>query len=373
MVAASVVGRLGGGIAAGRGTARGGGPPVLTGGVKAESAPSVGRLIGLDWVTIVGSEGRRPDAVRVLERYFGRVVETGRGQYFCQTCWKFEGGAKLHFGHSAGVCVVEVSGRPLAGLDGWKRVEFLREIIGLLGFKVTRLDVALDFVFCELELCARVLESCQAGQLCHAATTWKPERSFRGSVVVSDGVTIGLKGDAGSGRQWVVYDKGLEQRERGEGVFWKAGEWERIEARFWDERANQAALQLLEAFAVSHWRAMEVMRGLALGAVDFRERVAGRVVRECPRVAWWRELLGSTRAMFTFVKRRAVDLLGYASYLRKQVMPRLRAVGDAVGLGAGQLLEMLAGEGKPGRTGPILMQFRQWVVDGADAAELGYG
>lgn len=365
----SVLGRSGFGVARRRQAA--GPPPAattpgqLTEGVKCSSGP-VGRVLGLDWITMSGPEGRRDDAERILSRYFGPVIETTRGQYFCQTCFRFEGGAQLHFGHKDGVCVVALGGAALSTLEAGKRIDVMREVLELLGFRVTRLDIAQDYFHCGLGLVAMVEGSCERGEVV-GCPVFDVRRPRRGDRLNGYSVTVGKKGSEGSGRQVCVYDKGLEQKERGEGLFWKLGEWERWETRLFDERANEAALAIVGAGPSWH----PVAKGYMLGAIEFREKNGHRKRAERPMVAWWSKFCEFTRLCSTSAVKRLKTLSGKVTWFRKQVAPGLAAMADAAGMTMGTVLETFAGDVRAGPRASLLRrQFREWIDGGADFGEL---
>jgi DNA relaxase NicK len=321
-------------------------------------------------MTFTAPDGRRDELLAVLAEYFGEVTRTTGGQFFCKSCHRFEHpGVELHFGHPDGFCVVNLRGGALSQFDGEARHKILTRIMGLMGIRCTRIDVAADFQFCGLELVRRVHQACEARELT-GAKCYVSMRPMTGDVCTGASVTIGKRGNEGSGKMLCVYDKGLEQN-TGLLRIWEEGEWERVEGRFFSDsdRANQAAVALV--MAGDDWRTAAY--GLLFNIVDFREFTGDRHTERRARVSWWSSLIDDIPAIATAAKRRLSSLASRVRWLAGQVAPGLDALMKAAGLATpGQVLDMLVGhryQTAPDTRG-VVAQFGLWCQGGADEDEL---
>jgi DNA relaxase NicK len=322
--------------------------------------------VGIDWMTFSGPESRKGVLAAVVERFFGPIVETIRGRFFCRTAWKFERGAVIHFEHTDGVCILDLPGGVLSTLDGDGRVQVLRGVLEAMGFRCTRIDLAEDFIGSGLGLVGKFTESCRKRE-CIGNPVWDERHMMRAGELLSNSLTLGRKGSNGNGRQLCVYDKGLEQRTDGNGMFWKIGEWERVELRLYSERASQASMLLYHSL---DWK--QTIRELIYGSVEFREQNGAEHRARRPIVKWWADLLGTLQVVATSMGLRLTSLAGTVQWLRRQVAPLMRAMAEEAGQALGEFVETIAGDvRRSSRASAVASQFRLFVESGGDLSNLG--
>jgi DNA relaxase NicK len=227
--------------------------------------------------------------------------------------------------------VLELPGSFLAPVPGADRVELMRQL-RLMGFKPTRLDLAIDWRGVGIQLIEAMRRACEAGELC-GARRWKPHREFSGRRVVGDGVSVGKRGGDGSGRYLRAYDKGLETGTVSEGG------WVRVELELADDCAAQAADVLCEA---GQWEAAAVE--LVLGAVDFREVTGDKHLAKRPRAAWWAAVLDGVEGVRVVASRSAAKLQTYAAWLKRAVFRPLQSHADELGMSLREVVCFMVGE-----------------------------
>lgn len=307
-------------------------PPHVTRGAKLHTTLKSPE-IGLDWIRCVGPASLAPRVSNWLRRSFGDP-QAVKGRYRFGSGKQYQSGALLFEDHAgewkpregdhtpaddapamAGLCCVEFTGSVLAAMPPVERVRVLRRLVRL-GFRCTRVDVALDFRDDEgVGLIGSMLSSCHAGHLCGARTFEEIHRESSGAL---QGWTVyaGRRGKAGSGRLVRCYDKGLESKTA------PAGTWERFEAEFTRDTAHKAAIELVQA---NDWT--DAAAGLALGSIDFRERRGlSRALARRPRCSWWERVIRAVRLRRVVVTRRTPTLETYALWLRRAVAPMLARI-----------------------------------------------
>lgn len=281
----------------------------------------------MDWVTLVGPESLRDWAVDRLKVLLGTDPAKSAHARAYQSGFGWEEGAVVAFDQigEAATCKVELTGSCLAELDPLLAVGFVIDCRAA-GFHLTRLDLCVDFIAeagASVGLLFEVAKGIQDGELCGFRRV-KVDAGWAGRVSSGRTVTLGKKGKSGGGVQVCVYDKGVETGDR------PAGEWERVEARFYAERAEQAFASVIDC---SELRAdglgvslSRLIYAACFGAVEFREFIEreGVAVRRSrrPIAAWWRRWVDGVQLIRTHAVRRLSSWKG----LRRHVEHALRPV-----------------------------------------------
>jgi len=314
-------------------------PRPVTRGVKSQ--------VGLDWIRLVGPSDCASRCLEVLTKVYGTNVERRNGRHFYKIGTYWPSGAALLEGHDfeQSAILVELPGSALTTLPATERLQLLADLS--FGMRATRLDVYIDFIGEQVDVITCTRSACYAGELCQAKR-WEPHDGYSGGKRDKYGVSLGSRGKSGSGRYVRVYDKGLETKEQPE------GRWHRWEAEFTGDCAVDVQ-HLLSAhveqladggFSIAPgWE--QTAAGLAFGAVDFREVNGQTSYARRPRSAWWDELVGTVNRIVVSAKKKASKLVTYSRWMRHQVLPSLKAIGDVVGVPWSRIAEMLAGDFKP--------------------------
>lgn len=289
-----------------------------TGGKFTDGLDGPGSLppsVMLDWLRFTAKDERRDLIADVVSEYFGPVVETTRtGLFFCKTVWKWASGVCLYFGHADGVVVLECPGKALGTMSTERVHQFGRTVMCLLGVKMTRLDVALDFDDGSgRELVRQVEQSCEAGELI-GNSRWGPIRTYQGRNLKGETMNVGSRSAGGAERVLRVYDKGLEQRMLNA----KPGDWVRWEAEFTADRANELACRIF-GDDEADWRA--VASASAVGCFQFRVRTGDKNATRRPWAAWYAKLIELCGFVRVRLGRRARAAAGAVSWACKSVFP----------------------------------------------------
>lgn len=211
-------------------------------------------------------------------------------------------------------------------------LRLMRDLIRL-GWRATRLDIALDFhERSGADLISAIHAGCEAEQLCGARTH---------QLVVEEGqhgpsgyaVNIGKRGKHGSGRYLRVYDKGLEQRSA------LIGDWVRAEVELSDQCAADAAELLVNSDDPG-----AAMVGLVLGCVDFREVTGSRRLEDRPRAAWWAKIVDGVELHRPVAVRAKTTATGYMRWIRTAVAPKVATIAACTGLTVANVVGAMAGE-----------------------------
>lgn len=327
-------------------------PPLLTGGVNGATA------IGLDWLRMIGPRHWQATVADKLKEHWGEpeIKDGSRYRRKCREQWP--SGGSIHFDPpgSAGEhdsVIVELTGEALSGLDGDSRVDLLKDLLGL-GFKCTRIDVAIDFKSESgaLDLPLIVLEACERGELCRCRTVDPRFPMNVGGGLKGMTTYLGQRGDKnGSGRFVRIYDKGLQS-----GEYVSYGYWQRWETEFSGECAKKAACAL--AYASEGW--VGVAKQIALGAVDFAEPNGRHCLSERPRCAWWSEFLAGVNPVCIGRSARTRSLDSWRRWQEKACVPKLRAIHDITGLGYEEILaaaEIVCEPSKSAKNDPVIRDF----------------
>lgn len=295
-----------------------------------------GKEVRVDWLRFSGPRSRLEAIVDLLCQYFGEW-QYGRGAMFLARSMRW-GVAALYFDEgleAADHCVIDLPGSALALLDRDEVITLAGELAAL-SCRPTRVDVAVDFEGDQIQLVQTVDAACRGGELCGARRFEYRERFGSGQRRSLHMVTIGARGNLGSGRYVRVYDKGLETGTADE------GRWVRWECEFSDDCAREVVSALV---ASSDWRTEAMER--ALGAVDFREANGSVALARRPRSAWWRAVIEGLSVVRTTAKRLKSTLIGYTRWLGRSVWPSLTAFAENLGCSVEQLVSELVGPVKP--------------------------
>ena len=265
-----------------------------------------------------------------------------RGMHFFEASDKHAVGVLLLYsddrapGHAhPGRMAVMLSGEAIQHL-GQEAALWLNAELHRLGFHATRCDSRIDLYGDGITLIDDVLAACEAGELCRLRTHALRTDKTRGRLK-KHGVNLGTR--EGSGRYIRIYDKGLEQGDRG------PGQWVRIELEATESIGRQLGADL--AGCVPCERRAK-LAGAILGAVDFRERKAGETaLARRPRVGWWQQLCWLARRCVYRSERTKTSGARRVGWLRSTVLPQIQAIADATGYELGQALDMLCGQVVP--------------------------
>jgi len=313
---------------------------------KYARAPDPGVYCGLDWIRMTHHEHKLDETREFLNRWFGRKSKQTRGAIFFSGGEEWEPGVQLSYGHNAGVIMVDIRGARLRTMDADDALKLLFEI-ARIGFKPTRLDGAIDYVDQNVNLVEQALASCERGELTGLRSFEVSMGHTIAGVPEKRMLRIGKRDSALCAR---LYDKSLEQK------CGPAGQWERLEVEFKDERA----VELLRALqdAGSDW--VDVLASRTLGAFDFRENTGRREIARRPRVAWWADLVDRCDPEKPQLQRQKPIFARWAIGFRTSYLARARQLAEEVGVPLGVMVEWLA-EGVPAddRDDQLLQQFRE--------------
>jgi len=307
--------------------------------------------VSIDWVRVTGPGCTKDQAARVLERHFGELVETRRGQFFRRASWRYALGVGLHFGENskAGHVVpddqthytVEVPGQACRALGTPGVVELLRDL-ALLGCRATRIDGAIDYhQGIGSHLLQAMYDAQNNGEIIRKPK-WRWIESEPRPGVKACTAELGSRQSRYKGR---CYDKGLEQSP----MTAHQGQWVRFEVEHTSEgcAAQQYMMDILRAKPGQVERAIA---GGVLGAFDFRERSPydnDRHVRHRPRLAWFVEMVEMFGRTVTTFTRRVPTFEGTRRHLVHAVRA-LNSIADAIG-GKLEDAAQLLGSGVEGR------------------------
>ncbi|MEQ9206126.1 MAG: replication initiation factor domain-containing protein [Phycisphaerales bacterium] len=202
------------------------------------------------------------------------------------------------------------------------------------GFHCTRIDLAVDHVGMDLGLHQHALAACKAGELCKIRS-YADDSEFK-----ADGTPLRylLKlGKRESSKCVRVYDKGLQTKSL------PAGQWERLEVEFKDDRAAEVCLTLLDAgerLPESLWR-------YVIGAFDFRVKNGRTELQRRPLVGWWESYIGQAHPLETKPIKNESSLAIWCNWFRSSVGSRLLQLADILELTPQELLQQLIHELEP--------------------------
>lgn len=301
---------------------------------------SVSRVaVGLDWIRCSGPEVFRREVMDWLQErlesrpakglwLFKDGVEYGPGVRVV-----FNGdGSHTHF-------AVQVTGAFLGALSPASRMALLGQF-RKFGLTVKRLDVAVDLVASSeggVRLVDQVISACESGHLC-GAKVFTRYSGASAKKVVNKGISIGRRGRYGSGRYIRCYDKGLESRLAPENT------WHRWEVEFHKDCAHEVAEALLDVDQSNQEAIARRAMNLAFGAVEFRHDDGGDCGNLSRRTLcrWWSDLVRGLELVRVRLERTKTTLEGRVRWLRKAVIPGLKAMAQSVGHTFGDVVHALA-------------------------------
>lgn len=212
--------------------------------------------------------------------------------------------------------MLELSGDVLAGLPA-ERLRAMMESLQTLGFRASRLDVAVDD-FDKTFSIASIERAALAGKF-GGYLTFQVHKKGRRGVAPAGSVTFGNRGSKGSGKQACIYDKEKESKGEIPSI--------RLEQRFFGERAAQA----FETFCIvplDGWA--ELGFALAVGEIDFRRReMDPDHFDRCPRIQWWERFLSKKKGLKLALRRRVRSIQKTIDWHIKQVAPSLAFLQEA--------------------------------------------
>ena len=335
-------------------------PPVLEGGANGQADETDGlvRSVKLDWLNYTGPVVLLEKVRTYLEETcgLGPVDERRRGGNYYQTGVHW-GTIGLYWSPSKGAEGTFLLSIPASGLEVIRETIELNQLCRWLsngGCKPTRVDIALDLMGPEgtVDFCHAFLASCEAGELVGAKCV-KPLMEFnpRDGELRGLSIAVGKRGNLGSGRSAIAYDKGLEQGTH------PPCTWQRYEVRFMDDHAPLLASDLaadLPEHCLAHH---------AYGAYDFLEN-NGKRKRDRPRVQWWADFVEGQRITTTKPKRVKPTLAGVAKWIDRSVVPAMRTYAVAAGMSVDEFLAKVVGTHtpKPSRNAVYTQSFREWCA-----------
>lgn len=291
--------------------------------------------VSIDWLRLSGPRSSFYEALALLEKRFG-PTEPGAGRFFVNTGYHWpEGGVfrDEQAERNKDYCVVELPGKLISELEHEAVQRLLYELTAL-GFRTTRIDVALDF-FDRPRLIETVAESCEAGELCRSRTYQRITQCSLGALV-AHGVNIGQRGKKGSGRYLRVYDKGLEQKTH------DPGEWIRWEVELSDDCAQQFAMRFAQAEDT-----IECCVTHALWVVEFRQVTGSRMLERRPLAPWFEIFTQRVRRERLTAVRAKSTVESYARWVRTAVVPKLQSIAKITRTPVGGVIAHIAGNTKP--------------------------
>ncbi|MFI4855559.1 MAG: replication initiation factor domain-containing protein [Phycisphaerales bacterium JB065] len=284
-----------------------------------------GAFCTIDWLRGTCHDSRRHELVDIIEDRFGPKSGCGPGAKYFKHGVDWPNGIKISYGHSSDIAMLDIRGERLSLLSYPERVDVLRMMIAL-GLKITRIDLAIDYMFQNRMIYNNALASCKRMELARLRR-YKPIEEF-----TSEGEpkqkTLAL-GSRDSPAYLRIYDKGLEQKIAAVGV------WERIEAEFKGDRAPIVAQLVAEAA-----KPEKVIPDLIFGTVDFRIRNGRTELARRPQATWWAELVGD-HGMRVRSECQPVALQRWREAFVNSYGRRILELAEAVGRPVGELVEFL--------------------------------
>lgn len=302
-------------------------PPVVLRGANSQDLTDV----SIDWLRMSGPRSQVWEVIRDLEKRFG-PSEEGAGRFFLNTGHRWaEGGVFYDMDKTFNKrhCVVELPGKMIGELEH-AEVRQLMYDLAAMGFKTTRVDIALDF-YDRPKLINTVKDSCLRGELCRSKTFQHIEqRNTKG--LTGHGINIGKRGKMGSGRYLRIYDKGLEQQTM------DPGDWIRWEVELSDDCSQQFALQY-----ITQDETIETCISHALWVVEFRENTGSAMLSRRPLAEWFKEITQEVRPERVRAIRSKSTVESYTRWVRVAVVPKLETIAAASRSTLGGVIRHIAG------------------------------
>lgn len=309
-----------------------------------------GGVSRVDWFTGTAPEGKLPDLLAVLRRYFGQSTHE-RGQRFYSRGIRFESGAVLRYGGvggAEGTACVDLNGSSLGTLEPTAVLELLRELVAL-GVRPSRTDHAFD-VFGDVTALLRSLAEAYQRRELMGYKCVRPFFEFINFEQVLTGLMFGKRGKDSTCVR--VYDKGYQTKSAA------LGSWVRFEAEYRGKAAANATVALLVAHGavsrdaeslvdgVQHGEGWEeFIRRTVVGALEFREAGRHHARSRRPIAAWWATFCDGIRALRLRVAAKLqTSLDGTKRWFRRSVAPLVAALMRATSRTLDQVVADLAGD-----------------------------
>ena len=357
-------------------------PPGVTRGAQTQTglgAPQPGVIqpgnvgrpeVGLDWLRMTGPAYIRRQAEQLLRSWFGDEAEGAKGFMFYGERLDWPNGAKLLWDHNnSDTMAVELPGGALSEMTAQARIDLMRELHGL-GLKPTRLDIAVDWWWSNLELARKALEGALAGEVMGIGSRSHDHiESHRNGSTAGLTCYLGTRGQNGGGKCVRVYDKGLEQRHvtlpDGRGHVFEEGQWERWELEASDDVAVKI-MQLLVA-AGDGWP-LEAA-AIALNVSEFREANGRRERARRPLIEWYQRLVESLSMVRVNAERTKSSLSKWSAYTRRCWAPKVKKLAQLARCEMAEVLELLLGDvdvewSTRDKRDPVLADFRKYLEEG---------
>lgn len=317
-------------------------PPNGNTGGKSPTLTYSHREILIHWFRVVHPIDQLQRIRDELIRYFGEP-DACNGRWFFDHGERFSNGVLLLWGRNgappdsdeeqSGTLCVDISGSVLDDMEYHDRIALCRFLA--LGGRVSRLDLAADAYHPScVGLIDCALESCRRRELC-GARRYKLHQEWDGDSLCARGVSIGKRGNLGSGRYIRIYDKGLETGEADQGT------WERYEVEFSADCAAEAAAAIFSGS--NDWEARAWAR--INGAISFREvgGTNGNLDRR-PFTSWWQKWISDTMPEPTVPRRLPTPLVRHVEWLATQVLPTTARLAAETGMTIAETLDLLCAD-----------------------------
>ncbi|MGJ8636682.1 MAG: replication initiation factor domain-containing protein [Phycisphaerales bacterium] len=306
-------------------------PRIVTPGIETQNpldqVPERGMSCRPDWIRLVGPECSASEVIQLLEEAFGESTGSNNGAMYFREGMQWHPGVLYSSGHNSAKVMVDLQGSRLATMCVPGMMELTFQIM-MLGFRCSRIDLAVDHVGMNYKLHQHALDSCKSGELCKIRT-FADDSEFK-----ADGtpqrylLKLGKRDSSVCAR---LYDKGLETKTL------QPGQWERLEVEFKDDRAAEVCMTLVDAGV----RLPEALWRYVIGAIDFR-MVNGRTeLNRRPRADWWDQYVGQGHPLETKPIKKESSFATWCGWFRTSVGPRLLQLSSILGMQPQELFEQL--------------------------------
>lgn len=259
---------------------------------------TVGRgqsYLKLDWLSVTFPAQNIEEVTALIGAHLGPCEPraTGRNGYRESVAWPSEAFVTWTEGRREAMLSMNGGSLDLVPVAALGK---LVEDLSTFGAKGTRVDAALTD--CDrIASMSQIHRAAESGKFRGFHLT-EPRRPKKLGKLVGDSRTFGVTGRNGSGCYYIVYDKLLETRAKGEPEI----DAIRYETRFYIEKAREAFALLVDAARQSADAFRVALGGLVCGSIDFVERdgAHGHVER-MGRLSWWKkitDLLGELPVQF---------------------------------------------------------------------------
>jgi hypothetical protein len=300
-------------------------------------------FVRLDWLRATVPDEDLDALLAFCRRRFGIRSTPSRGAAFFRNGEKWARGAQVSWGHGASIAMLDLQGGLFSSMSGDEGIDLLLEVWSR-GWKITRLDGALDFIGQGRSIVDHARASCLAEELCGMRSFGERFRQRSKYDVQQKCVDLGRRDAEACVR---IYDKGLEQG-------WVVSNWwERVEAEWKGSKAPQVAEALVEAGA--EWPRVLVSR--IVGAFDFREKNGRSELERRSRALWWTALLDGLDPESTPATQRDPELHRWVAGLRHSYGAVLVAMKEASGSSWEKLMECFISDLKPNADSLVVPQF----------------